>query len=215
MRESTLLACQDERGHQTFRTPLPIETAAHGFHAACDGQLGHVMRVYREWRISGDTEWMRRLWPQVKQSLDYAIETWDPEREGWLIEPHHNTFDIEFWGADGMCTSFYLAALRAAAAMAEALGEAEDARGYLELYGAGRERLAGLWSAPAEHPAALELHRGVGLVRDVEGEAHPIAEARLRGIHAQLGGDRAEQHRVLLQEQAPLPAERRLEIGAH
>ena len=23
-------------------------------------------------------------------------------------EPHHNTYDIEFWGADGMCTSFVL-----------------------------------------------------------------------------------------------------------
>ena len=72
------------------------------------------MKVYRDWRISGDTEWLRRLWPQVKQSLDYCIETWDPDRKGWLEEPHHNTYDIEFWGPDGMCTSFYLGALQAA-----------------------------------------------------------------------------------------------------
>ena len=31
----------------------------------------------------------------------------------------HNTYDIEFWGPDGMCTSFYLGALRAMAALAE------------------------------------------------------------------------------------------------
>ena len=69
------------------------------------------MKVYREWRISGDTEWLRALWPKVKQSLDYCIETWDPGHKGWLEEPHHNTYDIEFWGPDGMCTSFYLGAL--------------------------------------------------------------------------------------------------------
>ena len=34
---------------------------------------------------------------------------------GVLVEPHHNTYDIEFWGPDGMCTSFYLGALQAAA----------------------------------------------------------------------------------------------------
>ena len=35
------------------------------------------------------------------------------KREGVLKEPHHNTYDIEFWGADGMCSSFYISALKA------------------------------------------------------------------------------------------------------
>ena len=90
----------------------------HDFHAAADGQLGGIMKVFREWRSSGDTEWLRRLWPRVKASLDYCIDTWDPDRKGLLEEPHHNTYDIEFWGPDGMCTSFYLGALRAAVQMA-------------------------------------------------------------------------------------------------
>jgi hypothetical protein len=30
-----------------------------------------------------------------------------------LEEPHHNTYDIEFWGAEPMCTGFYLGALEA------------------------------------------------------------------------------------------------------
>ena len=41
-----------------------------------------------------------------------------PTTAGALVEPHHNTYDIEFWGPDGMCTSFYLGALAAAARMA-------------------------------------------------------------------------------------------------
>jgi len=52
-------------------------------------------------------------------------------------EPHHNTYDIEFWGPDGMCTSFYLGALRSAAAMGKALGD--EVPLYEELHRKGKE----------------------------------------------------------------------------
>ena len=130
---------QDDRGHQTFRAALPIRPVAHGYHAAADGQLGGIMKVYREWRISGDTDWLRGLWPRVKSSLDWAIATWDPDRRGTIREPHHNTYDIEFWGDDGMCTSFYVGALAAGARMARALGQ--DATAYETLCAAGRQAM--------------------------------------------------------------------------
>ncbi len=123
LRHTEFFVDQDERGHQAFRASLPIRPPAHDFHAAADGQLGGIMKVYREWRVSGDEMWLQRYWPQVKQSLDYCIETWDPKHQGVLVEPHHNTYDIEFWGPDGMCTSFYLGALKAASAMGEAVGD--------------------------------------------------------------------------------------------
>lgn len=121
LRETEFNVSQDDRGHQQFRASLPIRSVKHDFHAASDGQLGGIMKVYREWRISGDTAWMKALWPKVKASLNYCIKTWDPEHEGLVSEPHHNTYDIEFWGPDGMCTSFYLGALRAAVLMGRAL----------------------------------------------------------------------------------------------
>lgn len=136
LRDTEFLVSQDERGHQSFRSALPIAPTNHEFHAAADGQLGGIMKMHREWRISGDTEWMRSLWPRVKESLAYCIETWDPEHQGVLTEPHHNTYDIEFWGPDGMCSSFYLGALRAAAAMGAALGE--DVSFYEDLHRKGR-----------------------------------------------------------------------------
>lgn len=123
LRETEFCVCQDAQGHQTFRSPLPIREPGHGFHAASDGQLGGAMKLYRDWRISGDTEWMKKLWPQVRQSVDYCIEAWDPKHEGVLREPHHNTYDIEFWGPDGMCSSFYLGALKAAVAMGREAGD--------------------------------------------------------------------------------------------
>src|SRR4029078_7520642 len=38
-------------------------------------------------------------------------------------EPHHNTYDIEFWGPDGMHSSFYLGALNAIIGMGRFLGK--------------------------------------------------------------------------------------------
>jgi hypothetical protein len=125
LRQTEFGESQDARGHQTFRAGLPIRPVDHGFHAASDGQLGGIMKVYREWRIGGDTDWLRGLWPAVRQSLEYCISTWDPERLGLLTEPHHNTYDIEFWGAD--------------VAMGDALGE--DVAAYCDLAERCRQRL--------------------------------------------------------------------------
>jgi len=123
LRETEFFVSQDISGHQTFRSKLPISPVAHTFHAASDGQLGGIMKIYRDWRISGDTEWLKRLYPEVKKSLDYCMKTWDPNQQGVLTEPHHNTYDIEFWGPDGMCSSFYLGALTAIVEMNKALDE--------------------------------------------------------------------------------------------
>jgi hypothetical protein len=131
LRETEFRVSQNDKGHQQFRSSLPIRPVEHDFHAAADGQLGGIMKAHREWRVSGDTEWLRRLWPQIRKSLDYCIASWDPGHKGVLDEPHHNTYDIEFWGPDGMCTSFYLGALAAAVKMGQALGD--DVQVYREL----------------------------------------------------------------------------------
>lgn len=137
LRESEFEVSQNEDGHQIFRTNLPISPAVHDFYAASDGQLGGIMKIYRDWRISGNTEWMKGLFPDVKKSIDYCIETWDPKHQGYLEEPHHNTYDIEFWGPEGMCTSFYLGALTAFIEMSKASGESFE--NYQELLMKGKK----------------------------------------------------------------------------
>lgn len=139
LRETEFGPDQDEQGHQQFRAALPIRPIGNYFYAAADGQLGGIMKIYREWRICGDTEWLRGLWPRVRKSLDYCVETWDPRHKGLIEEPHHNTYDIEFWGPTGMCTSIYLGALHAAVLMGTALDE--DVTRYNALYQAGRTRM--------------------------------------------------------------------------
>lgn len=140
LRETEFTVSQNEPGHQNFRTSLPIQPVeTHNFHAAADGQLGGIMKIYRDWRISGNTEWLKSLYPSVKQSMDYCIATWDPKHQGTVEEPHHNTYDIEFWGPDGMCTSFYLGALTAITEMGKAAGD--DISEYQDLYSKGKTLL--------------------------------------------------------------------------
>jgi len=130
LREQEYLRSMDDTGHVNFRAALPDGPTAHDWHPASDGQLGGVMKLYRDWQISGDLNWMQGMYPSAKKSLDYCINRWDPARQGALFEPHHNTYDIEFWGPDGMCSSVYLGALAALALMGRALGKNQEAEAY-------------------------------------------------------------------------------------
>ena len=133
LRDLELVRSMDEHGHVNFRGAIPDGPVNHTWHAASDGQLGGIMKVYRDWQISGDAAWLKRMYPLARKSIDYCIATWDPDHRGGLFEPHHNTYDIEFWGPDGMCTSIYLGALSAMAKMASAVGETSDASQYSDL----------------------------------------------------------------------------------
>jgi hypothetical protein len=125
LRQRELEESMDERGHVNFRASPPGLPTPHNFHAAADGQLGGIMKVYREWQICGDREWLERIYPLAKRSMNFCIEQWDPRRTGLVEESHHNTYDIEFWGPEGLCSSFYLGALAAISALARDAGHPE------------------------------------------------------------------------------------------
>ncbi len=132
------LDLREEDGHMQFRMELPPGTVAdHGFEAAADGQMGNVLRVYREWQLCGDDNWLRGLWPATKKALEYAWVAWDKDRDGLLEGIHHNTLDIEYHGPETVCGSMYLAALRAGEQMARYLGDGAAAEEYRRVLESG------------------------------------------------------------------------------
>jgi len=134
------------RGAMSFRTNLPLGQGLPLWGRklpAADGQFGTVVKVYREWRISGDTRWLKRLWPGVKASIEFAwkgFAGWDADKDGLMEGVQHNTYDIEFHGPNSMCGSLYLAALAAGAEMADAVGEAGTAEGFRRLAAKGAKQ---------------------------------------------------------------------------
>jgi hypothetical protein len=115
----------DDTGAIHFRETLPKGTGRSGF-AAADGQMGQIMKVYLDWRLSGDTAWLKQIWPRTRKAMEFAWMTngWDPGKTGVLQGPQHNTYDVEFYGPNPMCGIYYLGALRACESMAGTVGDA-------------------------------------------------------------------------------------------
>jgi non-lysosomal glucosylceramidase len=129
-RETEFLRETRADGRMNFRANSVFGNAPWDFHPAVDGQLGAVVRLYREWRFAGDDVWLARLYPGAKRALDFAFTEWDADGDGVLDSRQHNTYDIEFFGPNSLANSMFLAALHAGARMAQRLGEDADAVRY-------------------------------------------------------------------------------------
>jgi non-lysosomal glucosylceramidase len=158
MRETDFLHNTLPNGYMTFRTLIPEGDYWWKFKACADGQNGAIIRAYREWKLSGDSEWLRKLWPKIKLAMEFAWKgsgdpppqgfewtkqqvalPWDPDKNGVMEGEQHNTYDIEFYGPNTMTGSLYLGALKAASEMAREIGEPDKFKEYLALFEQGSE----------------------------------------------------------------------------
>ncbi|GGW41923.1 GH116 family glycosyl-hydrolase [Arenibacter certesii] len=129
----------DDDGIMSFRIELPIEKADSYKKAAADGQMGAIMKMYREWQLSGDEELLKELWPKVKKALEFSwVEGgWDADKDGVMEGVLHYTLDVENYGPNPQVQLWYLGALKATAKMARHLGEKDFAKTCEKLYGTG------------------------------------------------------------------------------
>jgi uncharacterized protein (DUF608 family) len=180
-------------GSMAFRTLVPLGKTLWKFKPAADGQMGCVMKAYREWQMSGNSGFLRDLWPQIKLALEYAWKDWDADRDGVMEGEQHNTYDIEFYGPNTMMGTLYLGALQACALMADAMGDGDSAKKYRRIFESGRARLdkdlwrdgyyvqlvpepsqirpaktegAETWHAPAVDRGAVKYQYGEGCLSD-------------------------------------------------
>ena len=130
-------------GGMSFRLQLPLGRKPEKFRPCADGQFGGVMKMYREWKISGDGEWLRSHWDNIKQTIAFAWaesnrDKWDTNRDGVLEGRQHHTLDMELFGPNSWLTGFYLGALLAAGEMAAYLGDGEAEKEYQDLFTKGK-----------------------------------------------------------------------------
>ncbi|MDO1585690.1 GH116 family glycosyl-hydrolase [Rhizobium oryzicola] len=143
MRELDYQYNMNASGGMSFRLSLPLGTNFTTERPCADGQFGNAIKVYRDWKLSGDDAWLKRLWPDVRRGIEYAWspdnpDHWDPDRTGVLSGRQHHTLDMELFGPNSWLTSFYLGALKAGAEMAMAVGEVDAAEEFRRVFEKGR-----------------------------------------------------------------------------
>lgn len=115
----------DSIGLMSFRTELPLSTTNRNGKAAADGQMGTIMKFYREWQLSGNDDFLKQYWPMVKKALAFCWikNGWDADQDGVMEGCQHNTMDVEYYGPNPQMEFWYLGALRAGEEMAKYMGD--------------------------------------------------------------------------------------------
>lgn len=184
LRETEFTYNQLPTGGLTFRQRLPLGSGFDRIGPCADGHCGAIIKMFREWKNCGDDGWLRRFWPNVKRALEYVWspanrDRWDPDKTGVLWGRQHHTLDMELFGPNSWLTSMYLAALAAAAEMADAMGESDLARDCRAIAAKGRAFVDGelfngshyIQKLPLEDRSVLEPFdegqgRGAGVLAD-------------------------------------------------
>lgn len=123
MRDVEFNYATKENGLMNFRAALPLSEAAKGNAAAADGQMGCVLKMYREWQLSGDDAFLKANWEQIKKALAYGWteKGWDGNQDGVMEGSQHNTMDVNYFGPNPQMGFWYMGALKAAEKMAVAM----------------------------------------------------------------------------------------------
>lgn len=119
---------QQANGGLTFRQKLPLGSGLDIIGPCADGHFGAIIKTFRDWRMSGDTEWLKPNWPAMKRAMEYAWskdnpDRWDPDQTGILSGRQHQTLDMELFEPNSWLGTMYVAALLAMGKMADAMGD--------------------------------------------------------------------------------------------
>ncbi len=143
MRNLELEYALDSHGGTDFRIKLPLGRPKDFYRSCVDGHMGTVIKIYREWKISGDDSWLSKNWEKIKSMIAFAwsednIDAWDRNRDGVLEGRQHHTLDMELFGPSSWLEGFYLGALKAGAIMASYLGDTAAYEEYTGIFEKGR-----------------------------------------------------------------------------
>ena len=131
----------DKEGNMAFRTYQIFGLEKFDHMPAVDGQMSCIIRLFRDWKLSGDDEFLKSLWNKASKALDFAFTHWDSNGDYVLDREQHNTYDIEFFGPNSLSNSMFLVALKAGAKMAEYLEDQEHAKKYQQAWEQGSQNM--------------------------------------------------------------------------
>ncbi len=190
MRDTDFAYATTDAGAMCFRCQLPLDRAQQWGKAAADGQMGTIMRLYRDWRMSGDDAMLQKLWPHAKKAMEFAWipNGWDADKDGVMEGCQHNTMDVEYYGPNPEMGTYYLGALRASEEMAKHAGDTDFASTCRKLFDSGSQWLdANLFNGeyyihqiiPPKDPQAIPKEIRLGGLPGPDGPAWQLGAACL------------------------------------
>jgi len=125
-----------------------------------EGHAGAILKAYREYLNSKDDIFLNRNWDRIKRATEFIINE-DGNEDGLIEKVQANTYDIAFYGANTYVGSLYLAALKAASAMATIMNDTTFATRCGKIVQAGEDN------------TVKRLWNNEYFVQDVDLKAHP------------------------------------------
>ena len=138
---------------------------------AIDAQAGYILRTLRDHQLTDDPDYLKRVWEPAKKAIRYLIDFDAADDrgglDGLLDGRQHNTLDAEWYGKVHVLCSMYLASLRAAEELANAMRDEPLAKELHGIYVKGRRNIEQLFNGEfyeqledPEHLDAIGVGKG-------------------------------------------------------
>lgn len=133
-----------ENGRMRFRTLLPLGRTDGRKPQCLDGSMLTIFKTYREWKISGDDDFLKRNFETLKKIISYNwseenYNRFDYDHDGILEGRQHNTLDADLFGPSSWLEGLYLLALKCMSLISEYLGYDDLKSEYDSLFANGYE----------------------------------------------------------------------------
>ncbi|MHA1509199.1 MAG: GH116 family glycosyl hydrolase, partial [Promethearchaeota archaeon] len=119
MRE-TEFKMQHKLGYLPHRTVIPLYLPQFGeipdigdVPPAIDGMFGMILKIYRDFLITNDRDFLKRSWVYIEKLMDFIFKEYENESDGMITRAQPNTYDCSIYGLNTFISSLNLIALLA------------------------------------------------------------------------------------------------------
>jgi len=147
MRE-TEFKIQHKMGYLPHRTVIPLYLPQFGekpdfgdVPPAIDGMFGMILKIYRDYLITGDLDFLKSSWSYIQKLMEYILKEYYVDSKGTITRAQPNTYDCSIYGFNTFVGSLNLTALLACEKIALELNLLDWAARCKKLYNFSRETI--------------------------------------------------------------------------
>ena len=145
MRE-TEFKMQHKIGYLPHRTVIPLYLPQFGEKSdfgdvppAIDGMFGMILKIYRDYLITGDLDFLKRSWAYIQKLMEFILKEYYVDSEGTITRAQPNTYDCSIYGFNTFIGTLNLVALLACEKIALELNLHDWVDKCKKLYSSSRE----------------------------------------------------------------------------